>query len=145
MKKIFFLFSLAALLTSFANAQDGGLTTGKAGTVPKENEEPLFVKVEHPAEFPGGKRIFARYVERNLDQSVPKEMGAPAGVYEVKVEFIVDKEGNISKVKALTDHGYEMEFTAEKLIKKGPKWVPAKQNGRVVRSLHQVTVSFTVK
>jgi periplasmic protein TonB len=138
MKKIFLLFFPAFSLS--VNAQSDLKGAGE-----KTSNEIVFVKVEHPAEFPGGKKAFARYTERMLDQSVPKDMGAPAGVYEVKVEFIVDKEGNISKVKALTAHGYEMEFTAEKLIKKGPKWIPAKQNGHIVRSLHQVTVTFTVK
>ena len=138
MKRIFLFFFFAATLNAIAQAQN-------TVTVQQVETDPLFVKVEKPAEFNGGKRMFARYVERHLDQSVPKQMGAPAGVYEVKVEFIVDREGNISNVKAVTDHGYEMEFTAEKLIKKGPKWIPAKQNGKVVRSLHQVSVTFTVK
>jgi periplasmic protein TonB len=138
MKRFILFFFFAAVFNTMAQGQN-------SSALPQVAEEPLFVKVEHPAEFPGGKKAFARYTERMLDQSVPKDMGAPAGVYEVKVEFIVDKEGNISQVKALTDHGYEMEFTAEKLIKKGPKWIPAKQNGHIVRSLRQVAVTFTVK
>ncbi|HRF18123.1 MAG TPA: hypothetical protein PK977_08135, partial [Chitinophagaceae bacterium] len=65
--------------------------------------------VEIEARFPGGDAIWRRYLERNLDGSTPTKNGAPEGTYTVVVQFIVDKEGNISDVKALTNHGYGME------------------------------------
>ena len=45
-----------------------------------------------------------------------------AGTYTVVVQFVVDKEGNVSDVKALTSHGYGMEDEAVRVIKKGPQW-----------------------
>ena len=62
----------------------------------------------------------------------PVDNGAPEGTYTVYVQFVVDKEGNISDVKALTNHGYGMEEEAVRVIKKGPNWTPAIQNGRPV-------------
>ncbi|HEX8278791.1 MAG TPA: energy transducer TonB, partial [Segetibacter sp.] len=75
-----------------------------------------------------------RYLERNLNANVAADDGAPTGNYTVRVQFIVDKEGNISNVsaievpKACPSCGPE----AVKVIKRGPKWEPAVQNGRNV-------------
>lgn len=100
----------------------------------EEDYDKVFTKVEKEAKFPGGMEGWKRYLERNLDAQVASNDGAPAGQYQVKVQFIVDKEGNISNVqaidvpKACPSCGPE----AVKVIKKGPKWEPAVQNGRNV-------------
>ena len=60
--------------------------------------------------------------------------GAPAGNYTVRVQFIVDKEGNISNVSALDPPKTCPSCGPEavKVIKRGPKWEAAVQNGRNV-------------
>jgi protein TonB len=60
------------------------------------------------------------------------------------VQFVVDKEGNISDVKALTNHGYGMEQEAVRAIQKGPKWTPAVQNGRQVKAYRRQPITFQV-
>jgi periplasmic protein TonB len=100
----------------------------------EEDYDKVFTKVEKEAKFPGGADGWRRYLERNLNANVAADDGAPTGNYTVKVQFIVDKEGNISNVqaiekpKACPSCGPE----AEKVIKRGPKWEPAVQNGRNV-------------
>jgi protein TonB len=100
----------------------------------EEDYDKVFTKVEKEAKFPGGMEGWKRYLERNLDAQVASNDGAPTGNYTVKVQFIVDKQGNISNVqaievpKACPSCGPE----AVKVIKKGPKWEPAVQNGRNV-------------
>jgi protein TonB len=100
----------------------------------EEDYDKVFTKVEKEAKFPGGPEGWKRYLERNLDANVAANDGAPTGNYTVKVQFIVDKEGNISNVQAIEvpkpcpSCGPE----AVKVIKKGPKWEPAVQNGRNV-------------
>ncbi len=110
-----------------------------------DDENRVFEKVEIEASFPGGESGWRRFLERNLDPNVPVENGAPEGSYTVWVQFIVDKEGNISDVKALTNHGYGMEDEAVKTIKKGPKWVPAQQNGRQVKAYRKQPITFVVQ
>lgn len=104
---------------------------------PKKQEEDydkVFTKVEKEAKFPGGMDGWKKYLERNLDANVAASDGAPTGNYTVKVQFIVDKSGAISNVqaidvpKACPSCGPE----AVKVIKKGPAWEPAVQNGRNV-------------
>ncbi len=100
----------------------------------EEDYDKVFTKVEKEAKFPGGLEGWKKYLERNLDAQVAANDGATAGNYVVKVQFIVDKTGNISNVQAIEvpkpcpSCGPE----AVKVIKKGPKWEPAVQNGRNV-------------
>ncbi len=119
---------------------------GKAVVVVKDetNYDQTFTKVEVEASFKGGEAAWRKYLERNLNASAPVDNGAPTGQYQVIVQFIVDKEGNISDVKALTNHGFGMEEEATKVIKKGPKWEPAIQNGRQVKAYRKQPVTFIV-
>jgi periplasmic protein TonB len=110
----------------------------------EEDENKIFEKVEVEASFPGGEREWRKYLERNLDANTPVDNGAPEGSFTVVVQFIVDKEGNISDVRPLTKHGFGMEDEAVKIIKKGPKWVAAIQNGRSVKAYRKQPVTFVV-
>ena len=110
----------------------------------KEDENKVFEKVEIEAAFPGGESAWRKYLERNLNANTPVDNGAPEGSYTVWVQFIVDKEGNISDVKALTNHGFGMEDEAVRAIKRGPKWVPAIQNGRNVKAYRKQPITFVV-
>lgn len=115
-------------------------TTG----TPLSMEEKIFERVEIEASFPGGDALWRRYLERTLDGGTPTKNGAPEGTYTVVVQFIVDKEGNISDVRALTNHGYGMEAEVVRVIKKGPKWSPAFQDGRHVKAYRKQPVTFMV-
>lgn len=111
----------------------------------EDDENKVFEKVEIEAAFPGGESAWRKYLERNLNANTPVDNGAPEGSYTVWVQFIVDKEGNISDVKPLTSHGYGMEDEAVKIIKKGPKWTPAQQNGRQVKAYRKQPITFVVQ
>lgn len=111
---------------------------------PEEDYDKLFAVVQIPAEFPGGTEAWKKYLERNLDAQKPASEGAPAGKYTVIVSFIVDKEGNISDVQAENDPRYGTKEEAVRIIKKGPKWKPAVQNGRNVIYRHRQSVTFVV-
>ena len=60
------------------------------------------------------------------------------------VQFVVDKYGNISEIKALTNHGYGMEKEVIRVIKLGPKWNPAIQDGRQVKAYRKQPVTFVI-
>lgn len=107
----------------------------------KEDENKVFEKVEIEAAFEGDWR---KFLERNLNPSTPVDNGAPEGTYTVIVQFIVDRQGNMSDVKALTNHGYGMEQEAVRVIKRAPKWRPAIQNGRQVNAYRKQPITFVV-
>ena len=104
----------------------------------------IFQKVEHEAEFPGGKEGWGRFLAKNCNVTVPSDKGAPTGSYTVELQFIVHLDGSISDIKALTKHGYGMEEEAIRTLRKGPKWLPAEQNGHKVVSFKTVTLTFVV-
>ncbi len=87
---------------------------------------------------------WGKYLQRTLNSSTPVDNGAPSGSYTVVVQFIVDKEGNISEVKPTTSHGYGMEEEAARVIKRGAKWKPAIQNGRQVKAYRKQPITFVV-
>lgn len=109
-----------------------------------DDENKVFEKVEVEATFKGGEKEWRRYLERNLNANTPVDNGAPSGSYTVIVQFIVDKEGQISDVRAVTNHGYGMEEEATKIIRRGPPWVPAVQNGRNVKAYRKQPITFVV-
>ncbi len=109
----------------------------------EEDYDKVFTKVENPAEFPGGPDAWRRYLERNLQYPEAAQESGTQGV--VRVQFIVDKEGNISEVQALNDPGDGLAEEAVRIIKKGPKWTPAEQNGRKVIYRHIQAITFRLE
>ncbi len=107
-------------------------------------EDKVFTKVEIEAEYPGGQGAWGKYLQNNLNANVPVENSAPPGSYTVIVRFIVAKDGTISEVTPETSLGYGMEQEAVKIIRKGPKWTPAQQNGNVVKAYRRQPIKFVV-
>jgi periplasmic protein TonB len=104
----------------------------------------IFQKVDKEAEFPGGSRAWRTYLEENLRADVAAKKKAPLGKYTVIVQFIVELDGSISNIVATTNYGYGMEKEVIRVIKKGPKWIPAEQNGRKVKAYRRQPVTFEV-
>ena len=84
-------------------------------------------------------------MQQNLNPDVPTKKKAPAGTYTVIIQFIVDKEGNVTEPTALTNHGYGMEAEVLRVLKNSPRWKPAVQDGRKVRAYRKQPVIFQVE
>ena len=113
---------------------------------PKDNEDydKTFTKVEIESEFPGGAGAWLRYLNKNLrypDDAVNNEIQGT-----VIVQFIVDKEGNVSDVTPISgpDNGGLRE-EAVRVIKRSGKWTPAVQNGRQVKSYKKQPIVFKLE
>lgn len=109
------------------------------------SENRIFEKVDFEATFPGGLPAWKKHLEKNLKPTVPIDNGAPVGNYTVVVQFIVDKEGVVSDIKALTNFGYGMEQEVIRVIQKGPRWLAANQNGRKVKAYRKQPITFVVE
>jgi hypothetical protein len=110
-----------------------------------DNADPTFEKVDIEASFPGGDAAWRKFLEKNLRGDVATENGAPAGIYTVLVQFIVDKEGNLSDIKPLTHWGYGMEKEVLRLIVISPRWSPASRNGRALKAYRKQPVTFMIE
>ncbi|WP_205508845.1 energy transducer TonB [Longitalea arenae] len=129
--------------------QDDGIVAppvddGDRGVVvaPKKEEEDwnkTFTKVEIPSEYPGGPAAWQRFLNRNLHFSQEAMDNMVQGT--VVVKFIVDTEGNVSDVEAISGPE-EHRPEAIRVIRKSGKWTPAIQNGRQVKSYKQQPITF---
>ena len=94
--------------------------------------------------FPGGVDGWINYLMNNLNAAIPIDKGAPRGLYQVMVQFLVSPEGKISNVIAETQLGYGMEKEVIRIIKSCPDWMPAVQYGRRVTAYRRQPVTFSV-
>lgn len=110
----------------------------------KRNTDPdlPFTIVQVEAQFIGD---WLKFLIRNLNAEIPIRNNAPAGRYTVVVQFVVDKEGVVSDIKTLTNHGYGLEAEAIRVLKKAPKWEPAIQNGYKVKAYRKQMITFDVR
>ncbi|HEV3251109.1 MAG TPA: TonB family protein [Puia sp.] len=109
---------------------------------PKEDYDKTFTKVEIESDYPGGPAAWARYLNKNLhypDEAVNNEIQG-----DVVVQFIVDKEGLVSEVEAVSGPN-ELRDEAVRVIKKSGKWTPAVQNGRQVKSYKKQPIKFRLE
>lgn len=132
----------APVISGTGTGGKAGEHLGKGGN--EVVDEKGFVNVQVEARFPGGLEAWKKFLERNLNQDLPVENAAPVGRYTVIVAFTVDKEGNVSDVKAQNNPGYGTADEAVRVIKRGPKWQPAIQNGRNVTYRQHQSITFEV-
>ncbi len=109
------------------------------------DEDKVYSKVEVEAGFAGGDDGWRNYLRKNLIANTPVNNGAPAGTYTVIVKFIVSKDGSLRDVVCENDPGYGMCPEAVTVIKKGPNWIPATQNGRYVNAYRRQPITFLVQ
>jgi len=105
-----------------------------------KEERPVFSKVEIYPEFPGGESGWQNFLRSNLNMSLAKSV--PGGPHVVAVEFIIETDGSVSGVRALTKLGHGLEEEAIRVIKLSPKWNAAVQNGKKVRMLMAEKIRF---
>jgi protein TonB len=105
----------------------------------KEEEDGVTLKVEIESDYPGGMQAWQRFLNRNL--RYPQEAIDQNVEGYVTVQFIVDKEGNVSEVEAVSGPA-ELRAEAVRVIKKSGKWAPAIQNGRKVKSYKRQPIGF---
>lgn len=147
--------SLQDTYKTFSYNEDGALAgevffKGQSGILKTYTEtgvktDSLFTREEIEASFPGGDKGWLEYLKKNLKAAVPVENGAPAGRYKVTVKFIVTKDGTLTDIYAETYQGYGMEKEVIRIIKNGPKWIPAVQYGRKVNAYRRQPVTFLVE
>lgn len=104
----------------------------------------VYEKVEVEPSFPNGDAGWRKFLEKNINASVPVDNQAPSGSYMCWVQFIVDNEGHISDIKPLTNHGYGMEQEVIRIMKLSPNWVPGSDNGIAVKAYRKQPVTFVI-
>lgn len=133
-------FLLLLLLVTGSMQQLCAQQTDPVKPVKPEDEEVIFTKVDTPAEFPGGYKGWGEYLQANL--KYPNKAMRKNIQGAVRVQFVVDREGNVKEVQALNNPGGGLAEEAVRIIKNGPGWIPAVQNGRKVIYRHIQSITF---
>ncbi len=121
-------------------AEEVGTQVVAAPVEKKEDEDRIFTKVEKDAQFPGGLSAWNSYVKKAIEREIDEFTDSDFGTCIVK--FVVDKQGNVSDVQATTMKGTKLAEIAVNAIRKGPKWIPAQQNGRMVNAYRYQPVTL---
>ncbi len=109
------------------------ISSGPGNAIVDDGEDnQLYMAVEEPAEFPGGKDEFAKFLKKNLVYPRKAEKMEMEGI--VYVYFEIDKDGNAINIKIQKGIQEDMDAEALRVIKLMPKWKPGKQNGKAVRT-----------
>ena len=108
----------------------------------EEDWDKTFTKVEIESDYPGGQGAWLRYLQKNLQYPQDAIDNEIQGT--VTVQFIVDKEGAVSDVEAISGPN-ELRNEAIRVIKKSGKWEPAVQNGRKVKSYKKQPITFRLE
>lgn len=132
-----------------ANISDTPATAASAAesdtTIKPENKAFQYdLNLTNP-QFPGGIEGWQKYLQQNLKSDVPTQHKAPTGTYTTVVSFMVDENGNVSDVKAVKDPGYGTGEEAVRVIKEGPKWIPAQLNGRPTKVMTKQAITFRIE
>lgn len=121
---------------------------GKKGKGPIEIIDPIDepeIDVDEEAQFPGGRTKLMEFLGKNLQYpALPLELGIQGKSY---FQFVVDKKGEISRIKVLRkfDECPECDAEAKRVISKMPIWKPAKKNGKNVDSYFQMPINFVIQ
>ena len=152
---------------------------GANGVIEIETKRPVdddpahevFIIAEEPAEFIGGREALMQYISRNVHYpSIAQEWGVQGTVH---VEFIVQKDGEITDVKAtrldtpiqksdVTVTAYAsgngnsnkdeiaqaeeiLKASAVAMIRNMPNWKPARQRGQAVRMKMSLPITYRLQ
>lgn len=102
----------------------------------------VFTSVEKVPEFPGGLEAFSRYLGRNIRYpAVDRENGVQGRVI---ISFVVEKDGSLSDIHVTRGVAEAIDKEALRVMAASPTWKPGLQNGKRVRVLYSVPISFTL-
>lgn len=109
----------------------------------RTSQEPVIVDIlEEPASFPGGREALLKYLQEQIVYpQVAKDAGISGKVY---LKFVVSAQGTISNVKVMRGipDCPECDQEAVRVVRRMPKWIPGKSNGKVVNSFYNLPIVF---
>lgn len=102
---------------------------------------PVFTNAEIMPTFPGGENAWNRYIEKRLGENIQALItDGKEGVCEI--EFIVHTDGFISDLTVKSMQNTKLASVFLEALAKGPKWIPAQQNGKPVQCKKTEKLTF---
>lgn len=105
--------------------------------------EPALVVAEEMPSFKGGYPKMMEFIQSNVRYpEIEHQNGIQGTVY---VQFVVEKDGSISKAKAVKGPTPGLKQEALRVVKMMPSWNPGKQNGKNVRVKMTLPVKYKTR
>lgn len=106
----------------------------------KEDVDQIFLVVEETATPKGGMAAFYKFVADKMKYPAQaRRMGIEGKVF---VEFVINRDGSITDVKAIKGIGAGCDEEAVRVVQSAPAWNPGKQRGKPVRQRYVVPIIF---
>jgi periplasmic protein TonB len=103
-------------------------------------KDPTIKREEKDAEFPGGVTAWQRYVDRNIKYPKRAYKAEIQGI--VSINFIIDTTGNTGDIFPFHSVEYSLDEKAMRIIRNSPRWKPAIQDGKLVKSYKRQAIVF---
>ena len=99
---------------------------------------------EKEADFKGGQKGWQSYVTKNSSKDLSVK-DHPNLTATVQVEFTIEEDGSVSKIKIFKSSGYkEIDKDALRLVSESPSWNNAIQFNTPVKSLRIQPITYTL-
>lgn len=127
--------ALLLLCTSyFAGAQS--TSTAVNDSVAKKHTYHQVVRKK--PEYPGGLQAFHNYLIEKLE---------PLGYVKnlkgkMLLTFIIEKDGSVTNVKIVKGIEKELNLAVIDILKGGPRWTPATNDGKLIRAQYSLPIVF---
>ncbi len=93
--------------------------------------------------FPGGDDAMYTWINQNIHYPATAAEDAVQG--RVVVEFEIAPDGTIDKAKIVRGRHPDLDRESLRLIKSMPRWIPGRVNGRPVRVVYTLPVTFKLQ
>lgn len=134
MKRLFYLFVFTFSIgcaTTMPPASDW---------VAPGDEQTASVQPDSPARFKGGDiDDFRQWV---VERTTPLVMDGQRVTGRVVVKFVVEKDGSIGAVEITQSPHKLLGKKVVRVLRRSPKWTPARQGDRLVRQMYVMPVIF---
>jgi TonB family protein len=115
----------------------------KKSKAEEPGDQHFFLLVDRLPEFPGGEQGLVEYLNANLKYPLEAKKNHIQGT--VLVSFVVEKDGSISGTRVLHGIGGGCDEAALETINNMPRWNPAIKEGKNVRVLFNLPITFVLR
>lgn len=133
-------FILSLFLCTESIAQESSVTNP---TDPKDSSETALLLAEEMPEFQGGNEAMMNFLSKNIQY--PPEAKEKDISGRVLVQFIVEKDGQVSHIKIIKSPSDELSREAIRVVKMFPAWKPGKMKGQPVRVMYTLPIRFELQ
>ena len=109
----------------------------------EEAKEETLTVVDVMQQYPGGDRELLKFIAQSIKYPTDAQEAGVQG--RVICSFVVDKKGNIVEPKIIRGIDPSLDAEALRVIGMMPRWTPGRQDGKAVRVLYTVPITFRLQ